>query len=135
MGARVETVAQDGDPIADPEHLVQSVRHVDDADPTLGDLLYRGEQDLLFAGRKRGCGLVEHEDLDITHECLRDLGELPIGEGEAADVGLGLHRKALLVEVVLRSRHDPTVADEVEPVVRLTTEKEVGTHRHRGHEA
>ena len=74
---RQSPVPQDGDPVPDREHLLQTMRDIEHRDPLLAEALDQLQQPVRFRFGQRGGRLVEDDDLDrIRGQHLGDLDEL-----------------------------------------------------------
>ena len=78
FGEQPVSVAQDGDPIRDPVHLVHPVRDVDDRDAPRLQPVDQLEQCLGLVPGEAGRRLVHDQHLGVLGQRLRDLGELPV---------------------------------------------------------
>src|SRR3954454_15822270 len=97
-------VAQDRDPVADLEHLLEVVGHVHHGVPLVAELMDAGEQRLRLGFRQRRRRLVEDEHPRRRAEHLGDLDELLRGERQRRDLG---------------ARVEPVEPDAIEHRLRL----------------
>ena len=85
VGGDPLAVTHDGDLVGDALDLVHLVGDINDADTLIAQAAHDAEQVLdLLAGQRRR-RLVEHEDLCVIGDCLRDLKHLALGDGHGAD--------------------------------------------------
>ena len=85
LGAPMRAVAEDHDPVAELEHLVEPVRDVDDARPCATSVADRGE-DALGLGLAEARGrLVEDEHARVAAEQPGDLDQLALADAERLD--------------------------------------------------
>ena len=78
-------VAQDRHPVGDPPDLVHAVRDVEH-EPALRRVSPgHAEEPVHVSGHERGRGLVEDEDVRLARQCLGDLHQLLVGDGQHPD--------------------------------------------------
>ncbi len=102
--ADVGAVAQHGDAIAEPEHLGQPVRDIEQRRPALLQLLEHREQMVRFRIGQRRRRLVEDEDAAVERERAGDLQELAVRGRERFRASVGVDRQVQLVEERARAR-------------------------------
>src|SRR4029453_16323924 len=125
LGEQPPAVAQDGDPVGDPVHLLHPVRDVDDRYAPRLEALDQFEQRLgLVLGEARG-GLVHDEDPGVLRERLGDLRQLPVRGAEvlhaSGHVDLDVHAG----NPPPRPRARLRVVDHAEPPHRLGRQEDV----------
>ena len=128
--AHVAPIAQDGDFVADVEHLIHLVGDVDDRDapvPERADDVVQIRH--LGLGDGRG-GLVHDDEARLVGDRLGDLDQLGVGDGELHHLLLGGHGDPEPAEelpgapVELPHVHQPV------PGERLAPQEDVLRHRH-----
>ncbi len=78
-------VAQDGDPIAEVEHLFEAMGYVEDRDAVARKIADDREQ-LVALGTRKGCGRLVHRDhAGVAHQRLADHHQPALGDGEVGD--------------------------------------------------
>src|SRR5262249_12326044 len=83
-GQDQRAVAQHGDAIRDGEDLLQAMADEEDRDALGAQLAYDAEEILDFAGRERSSWLIHHQQARFHRERLGNLGQLLVGDREAA---------------------------------------------------
>jgi hypothetical protein len=83
------SVAQHGDAIGEPEHLVEPVADVDDGGAALRQGAHGGEQMRRLRRAEHGGGLVEQQDVEPAAQGARQLHLLALTGGEIAEAGAG----------------------------------------------
>ena len=109
---RDAAVAQHRAAVGERDHLVQSVRNVNDRRALNLHPRQHGEQSLDLVGLERRRGLVENEDLALFAQRFGDRDQLTFGEAETIDAAVGIRSKVELHQ--FRSRltaHAHTVND------------------------
>ena len=105
-GARVDVLAvpQEGDAVGDLKNLIEPVADINDPDTLRFQFVDHPEQSLGFAGGEGGAGFIHHDDACILRECLGDLDDLLLGDGEAVALGVDRHLHADALKQCLRPR-------------------------------
>ena len=132
-GGDMASVAQNRDAIGDRLHLVQAMGDVEDGDALGAQLADDLEQALGLDGRENGRRLVEGDDLMRHQQGASDLHELPVGDGEAADLPVRVDAGAELTQDGARPLAHGRVVDEAE-APDLAPEKEILRDRQVGGE-
>ena len=95
-------VPQEGDAVGNLKNLIEPVADVNDPDTLRFQFVDHPEQSLGFAGGEGGAGFIHHDDAGILRECLGDLDDLLLGDGEAVALGIDRHLHADPLEQCLR---------------------------------
>src|SRR5690606_8543293 len=90
QGLHAAAVAQHGDPVGDPDHLVEPVRDEDGGDAPGLELQQQPEQVVALLLVQRGGGLVQDEQPDRFGDRLGDLHQLAVAHAEPGDGGGGV---------------------------------------------
>jgi hypothetical protein len=85
----VVTVAEHGDPLREPVHVLDPVRDEDDGDALGAKAFCDAVEVLALAARKRGGGFVHDENFCVHGKRLGYLDDLLLGDGEASHRGRG----------------------------------------------
>ena len=97
-GLDIGAVTKHRDPIAEPEHFGQPVRHVEQRDAAGLEPLEDGEEMVRFGVGQRGGRLVEHEDLALEGERAGDLEQLAVRYRQGVARGVWRDRQVQLGE-------------------------------------
>ena len=100
-------VAQHHHAIGDLEHLIEPMRDVDDADPTIAQAAQSDEQARHLVGGEAGGRLVEHEDLRFRGQRARDRDQRFLGPAEALDAHIRVDVSVEHFEGCLRRAPSP----------------------------
>ena len=121
--------------VADLEHLVEPVRHVDHRHALRTQPAQHAEQALHIGHRQAGRRFVEHQQLGLHFEGAADREQRFLGAGEREDA-------ALRVDGATHTRHHPrrritrrTPVDQPEAAREPHAQRHVLGHRHPLHEA
>ena len=96
-------VAQDGDVVAEVEHLVQTVGNVDDGDALFAKLLDDAEHDLQLAVGQHGGRFVHDEHAGVIVDGVHDLHDLLARDRERRDLRVDVDVHAQLIHDLLRA--------------------------------
>ena len=129
-GPHMPAVAQDGDVVADGEHLPHPVGDVEHCHPGLLQVGDDAKEDEgLRFGQARG-RLVQDQETRIVNQGLGDLDHLLLGDREAADDRVGIEADAEPVEHGHRLAAHRAAVDEGARDARLHPEQDVLGDRH-----
>ncbi len=95
--AGIGAIAKHGDALRNPEHLVQTMRHVDHANAAIRDRANRVEQDLLFAAVSAEVGSSRISTRTSPISALQ-IGHLPVRERQRANRCAWIERDAVRAE-------------------------------------
>ena len=98
-------IAQDGDPIAKRENLLQLVTDEEDGGAIIAEAAQHAEEPLALMGSDGGGWLVEEQDAALQRERLGDLDELHLGDAELVDWSPGVGGDVERLQPVSRLRH------------------------------
>ena len=142
----VTAVSHDGDMPADTEHLVETMRDVDDGDAARGQAIDEREELRHLAARERGRRLVHDEDRRVAclvrrslggaglarrslggggRERLRNLDHLPLREAQASDRRARIERHAEVEQQCRRAFVQRAPVDDAAPARRQFAQKNV----------
>jgi hypothetical protein len=99
--SRSPPIAQHGAAVADRDHLVETVRNVDDRRALAPHAREHGEQSLYLARLKRGGRFIENQDTTAPVQHLSDGNKLTLGKTQAVDPNVGIGRKIELGKLLL----------------------------------
>ena len=124
------SVAQDGDPVGDLEHFVETMRNVDHPDAASLQGPQRVEQPMHLVGRQRRRRLVENEDVGLDAERAGDRDERLFGARQIAHAHRRRERAVDLGERGPRRRLGRVPVDEA-PSARIAgRERDILGDRH-----
>ena len=119
---------------AQPHHLVQPVRHVEDGDAGAGQVFDDAEELLALAGRQRGGRLVHDDETGLADQGAADVDQPVLGRRQTLDGGEQRRRDADLGCDRCDLAGDGAPVDHSEPGRLRQPEHDVLHHRHAGHE-
>ena len=85
VGADIVSIAQNGVAVADGHDLLETVRNINNSDPTLFYFQNLLEQNVHFLFGQRGRRFIHNNDLCVERQCSGDLKHLLLGNGKSAD--------------------------------------------------
>ena len=88
MGGDVSTVTENRYIVGDREDFIHLVGDVDDADAMRLEIRDDRKEVIHFALGKRGSRLVHDQNVGFEGNCLGDLYDLPIGDGEVSNLNV-----------------------------------------------
>lgn len=130
-GVDVPTVAEHGDPVADPVELVHAMADVEHGDAACAQVLDDPEEGLDLAGLQRGGGLVHDDDLGVDRDGACQGDHLLGADPEGVQGPLRVDAYAEAFEQFGRLAVHAGEVDQAEPVLGLPAEEDVARHAHQ----
>ncbi len=130
IGAYVFSVAENGDLIGDPEHLVHLVRYVDHGAALLAQRSDDPKQSFHFRLGDRRSRLVHDDQTRFIGNCLRNLHQLNVRDAELDHLFLGIEFYLETIEKLPRVLVHPFHVDQTVPFDFFTPEKNIFGDRH-----
>ena len=127
-------ITQHRDLVGDSEHLVDSVRDIDDGAPARFQIGDDAEQPGHLPLRQRGRGLVHDEDVRLVRDGARDFDHLSVGDRQFGDALIRLDVDMHSTQKIGRAPGQCAMVDQAKPRQRLAADPDVFRNRHRRHQ-